>query len=67
MGNVVNLNRVRKAQVRLKEAETAVENRVRFGRSKAERKASQDAAERERRRHEDHALTERDKDEKPRG
>ena len=67
MGDVVNLNRARKANARLKEVESAAENRVRFGRTKAERKASQDAAERERRRHDDHALTERDKDEKPRG
>lgn len=67
MGDLVSLNRKRKARVRQKEAQAAAENRVRFGRTKAERKASDDVAERERQRHDGHALTERDQDEKPRG
>lgn len=67
MGDVVNLNRERKARTRRKEAATAAENRVRFGRTKADRKTSSDAVERERRHLDGHALTERDNDEKPRG
>jgi hypothetical protein len=37
MGDVVNLNRYRKQRQRLDEAKQAAENRVKFGRDKAER------------------------------
>jgi hypothetical protein len=37
MGQIVNLNRARKAKVRADAARTATENRVRFGRTKAEK------------------------------
>jgi len=47
MTNIVNLRQVRKAKARVDKAQTAQENRARFGRTKAERLA--DAAEKERR------------------
>ncbi|WP_029003144.1 DUF4169 family protein [Azorhizobium doebereinerae] len=39
MGDVVNLNRARKSRARTKAQADAAENRVRFGRTKAEREA----------------------------
>lgn len=39
MGDVVNLNRYRKAQARAERERQAEENRVRFGRPKAETQA----------------------------
>lgn len=39
MGDVVNLNRVRKARARADEAAQAAVNRAKFGRTKAEREA----------------------------
>jgi hypothetical protein len=47
MGDVVNLRRARKARDRAAASEQAVENRVRFGRTKAERDriAAQEALE----------------------
>lgn len=36
MGELVNLNKYRKGRERLKEEKRAAENRVKFGRSKAE-------------------------------
>jgi hypothetical protein len=41
MGEIVNLRRARKAQVRRKDEEQAQENRVRFGLSKAERQLTE--------------------------
>ena len=67
MGNLVNLHRERKARTRKKEVATAEENRIRFGRTKADRAASLDASERTRKFLDGHALTERDENEKPRG
>lgn len=61
MGDVVNLHKQRRAQARRLEQVKAEENRVRFGRTKAERQALSEERERERRRHEGHVLTERDK------
>ncbi len=46
MGDVVNLNRARKARKKTEDQRRADENRVRFGRPKAERR--RDAAEKER-------------------
>lgn len=40
MADVVNLNRARKARARAADKAKAAENRVRFGRSKAEKAAS---------------------------
>jgi hypothetical protein len=37
VSQVVNLNRARKAKARQSAGETAAENRIRFGRTKAER------------------------------
>ncbi|MEP9351288.1 DUF4169 family protein [Xanthobacter sp. KR7-225] len=67
LGNLVNLHRERKARARKKEAVAAEENRIRFGRAKAERTASRDTIERTRKFLDGHALTERDENEKPRG
>jgi len=46
MGSVVNLNRFRKAKKRTEADRRAAENRVAFGRSKAERRKAQDESER---------------------
>ena len=46
MGSVVNLNRFRKAKQRTEAERRAAENRVAFGRSKAERRKTQDESER---------------------
>lgn len=47
MGDIVNLNRFRKQQERRRKEDEAAENRVRFGRTKAER--AQDRGEEDRR------------------
>ena len=50
MADIVNLNRVRKAQRRLDKADQAATNRAKFGRTKAERereRAEKDRAARE--------------------
>lgn len=47
MGDVVNLRQVRKAKARADKARAADENRVKFGRSKAERLAQSAAQERQ--------------------
>jgi len=39
MGDVINLRRARKAQARARSAAEAAENRVKFGRAKAQKKA----------------------------
>jgi Domain of unknown function (DUF4169) len=46
MGSVVNLNRFRKAKKRTEAERRGAENRVAFGRSKAERQKAQDESER---------------------
>ncbi|MEC3950524.1 DUF4169 family protein [Sphingobium sp. HWE2-09] len=47
MTNIVNLRQARKAKARVEKAQTAQENRARFGRTKAQRVA--DVAEEQRR------------------
>ncbi len=49
MGNVVNLNRVRKARERQEAKTTAAENRARFGQDKATRDKGRREVERARR------------------
>jgi hypothetical protein len=49
MGEIVNLNRYRKAQARTERERQAEENRVRFGRPKAETQARRQEEERNRR------------------
>ena len=49
MGEIVNLNRYRKAQARAERERQAEENRVRFGRPKAETQARRLEEERDRR------------------
>lgn len=51
---IINLNRVRKEKARLERASTAEENRVRFGRTRAEKALERIAAEKARRHVEDH-------------
>ena len=46
MGEVVNLNKYRKGRQRLKDEKLAAENRVKFGRSKAELTETQAETER---------------------
>lgn len=60
MGEIVNLRRAKKQRARQDAEDAAAENRVRFGRTKAERLAQ--AAQRSlmEKTHEGHALTERD-------
>ncbi|WP_331251170.1 DUF4169 family protein [Xanthobacter oligotrophicus] len=67
LGDVVNLHRARKARVRQAAQTAADENRIRFGRTKADRQRLADELERQRRHLEGHALTEREEHEKPRG
>nr|WP_255683893.1 MULTISPECIES: DUF4169 family protein [unclassified Xanthobacter] len=67
MGDVVNLHRERKAKARRAAQAQAEENRIRFGRTKADREAVAQELERRRLRHEGHALTEREEHEEPRG
>ncbi|MFS8038806.1 DUF4169 family protein [Xanthobacter sp. AM11] len=64
---MVNLHRARKARVRRAAEAKAGENRLRFGRTKAEREQQADEFDRQKRHLEGHALTERDEHEKPRG
>jgi hypothetical protein len=45
MAEIVNLNRYRKAKAKAEAKETAADNRVRFGRSKAEKEEAQRLAE----------------------
>ena len=52
MTEPINLNKVRKARARTAEKAEAAENRVRFGRGKAEKTVSKLEAERARRAHE---------------
>ena len=52
MGEVVNLRRERKRQARAVAEEKAAENRVRFGRTGAQKAADRAEAERARRAHE---------------
>ena len=52
MTEPINLNKVRKARARAAGKAQAVENRVRFGRNKAEKTVSDLEAERARRAHE---------------
>ncbi|BCP54404.1 DUF4169 domain-containing protein [Kaistia sp. 32K] len=51
---IINLNRFRKEKVRQEKAATAEENRVRFGRNRAERALDRIAAEKARRHLDDH-------------
>lgn len=60
MIEVVNLNRERKRRIRQAAEAAAQENRVRYGRTKAERISAADERERQRKHLEGHALTERD-------
>ena len=48
MGEVVNLNRARKARAKAEKSQTSKANRILFGRSKAERSANRIEAERDR-------------------
>lgn len=59
MAEIVNLNRFRKARQKAEESQDAAENRVRFGRNKAEKARDRQEAEKSR---QDHAGKELDKD-----
>lgn len=54
MGELVNLNRVRKNRARAERAAQAAENRIRYGLPKAETERERLAREREDRAHEGH-------------
>lgn len=56
MGEVLNLRRARKARERSEKAQAAEANRIAFGRTKAERRASEAQNELERARLEAHCL-----------
>jgi len=57
MSEIVNLRQVRKAKARATAADKAAENRLRFGTSKAERKAEAASREIKRRRLDGHRRT----------
>ncbi|MGQ3670853.1 DUF4169 family protein [Xanthobacter sp. TB0136] len=67
LGDVISLHRERKVRTRRAEQAKAEENRVRFGRPRAERDITSKTLERQRRLLEGHALTGREENEKPRG
>ena len=56
MGDIVNLNRFRKAKARAADEGKAVENRAKFGRPGAERRREEAVDRIERLRHEGHRL-----------
>lgn len=56
MGKVVNLNKVRKQKARENEAALAAENRVRFGRTKAQKALDAAAAQEMQRKLDQHRL-----------
>jgi predicted secreted protein len=53
MAEPINLNKARKARARVEDKTQAAENRIRFGRSKAEKTVSKLEAERARRAHDE--------------
>ena len=57
MGDIVNLRREKKRRAKAEAAQTAAENRVRFGLPPAERLGVTDRAERAARAHDGHRLT----------
>lgn len=57
---IINLNRARKRRAQRAKETEAQENRVRFGRTKAERLGAADERERQRKLLDGHALRERD-------
>ncbi len=65
MADLINLNRFRKEKARADKAAKADENRVRFGRTKAEKQAAQREAEIETQRLEGHRREPSPPDEKP--
>ncbi|HSI01867.1 MAG TPA: DUF4169 family protein [Reyranella sp.] len=58
MAEIVNLRRVRKDKSRREQEREADTNRLRFGRTKAQKRADQDAQQRAERAHEDKKLEE---------
>ena len=56
MADIVNLKQVRKDKARREREREAEANRQRFGRTKAQKTADKDAAQRERRDHDDKKL-----------
>ncbi|WP_454782466.1 DUF4169 family protein [Legionella sp. WA2022007384] len=61
MVNVVNLNKKRKAKVRLEKEKTGSENRVKFGRTKKEKQLAKQENEREERHLDGHKLEKKEK------
>lgn len=62
MGDIINLRRVKKAKARSEAEAQAAQNRIAFGRSKAERKLTQAQGELEQRRIDAHKREPSDKD-----
>lgn len=62
MTEIVNLNRARKAKARAEKERQAADNRARFGRTKAEKAASEKREGVEAARHEGHRLTNREEE-----
>ena len=60
VGDVVNLNRFRKAKERAEKAKTSAANRAKFGRTQAERDSESKQRDRARVRHEGHELESND-------
>ncbi len=60
MGELVNLRRVRKSVARREAEAAAAENRVKFGRTKAERAAADAERDAQTRKLDGHALTQRE-------
>lgn len=62
MSEIVNLNRARKARARTEKERQAADNRARFGRSKAEKTATEKRERVDSARHEGHRLTNREEE-----
>lgn len=56
MADIINLNKKRKAKVRLEKEKKAAENRVKFGRTKQEKQIEQQENERDKRHLDGHKL-----------
>ncbi|RUR05372.1 DUF4169 family protein [Legionella sp. km772] len=56
MVDIINLNKKRKAKIRLEKEKTAAENRIKFGRTKKERQLEQLEKERDKRYLDGHKL-----------
>ncbi|MBN9231585.1 MAG: DUF4169 domain-containing protein [Legionella sp. 40-6] len=63
MAEIINLNKKRKAKKRIEKEKTAIENRIKFGRSKKEKQNAQKITDHEEQFLDGHKLEKKDEDE----